>query len=1198
MESKRKRIAGRSVNSAYRTSPPLLWRGGWGVRPLLVLLFSFFTLHSFAQEPAWGTQAKADSLDAREKRAVQKFLTEFDRWLIVDFARQGLIINTLVKTSPFLQYPAMNPELGAYLSTFERETGTTIILRAYIDIDYFNPWVASYRGSQKTRKAFEINKAKPAHAVIDIAYSPAGMKSKYEVAGYNITVRDSLRTPAFREIFGEEDFIRMRDTLQAAMGSGPVQGVDSAGFNAAVIRALEALKGDPKTKPDPGYKVTFRKGEAKGYDAYRYPALSKHYHTDNAGNPVPWLSASIRDALTLQGRYEVKDPEAAKETPLNIEVADLTAGDPQVKDTILTQALRPAGEAREVDIMASYFRTNRFGKGVETVAGQVALAVYKEKEMNLVVVLPADSRNNIPQVDAKKLESYLDEVYRPALVSWKVRTETLDYDYPATLEVDSERAKYSAGMNAMIKAFKKQKDVESKTCYVLLIPGLSGGATGFMPFKGQFAFVTSSGDIFHTIAHELGHGPFRLRHTFSQEGYVAGQGTTDNLMDYTTGNKTILYKHQWDLVHDPETMLFAGREDADEVLEIGKTLPAINLSQYQGYAFLTPSGDAITINGIKEGTFNYDGGLLNFTLNNNTKIYGIFVKDPDEKFIGYYTSEVLSTFRDNNTFSKKLVLGDKATLDKLNEYLFTNYSFAKINSLVFATAKIITNGKYSDCYCYYQWANIKQSNSLTTVVPLSIIPSGAQKIGFATDCNAEMHVSLYEIQQGIGSDVFISLFDITPNDKIDHLADLCIWLTKLCGDKRYGFYVEKYKNSADFKDFIKYLQENTIYTRQHFEQTFTQLSCSGYDIVFSETDLWKDIDRKTYNSASVDWTSYSLPEISNEDELYEALDRLEFIISEIKNDAPTAIAEKSYNNLIDYISECADDPEKALSNIPHLNQTFKTIHAYLGMYLNYEYSLSDLVVRHSLKQQGDFWGVIKDSELRGEAAPVSSINGYSQYLAYYDTESAYFIGEKFQGMMGTIYALYGLSQGMNAMGGAARSISQHRATLKIAINRNNLLNTKIQYSKILRNAENYIKRGRFVNEVEKIDLMGGQSSQLEDFINIDIKATKGIKGDVRYLSQFIKPNSISEIVCTNPQAEFITECSKVMRPGAKIYINGTARNGYFSSITKSNVEKLGFEMLSEKQALNSRFSNLKFYFTDGISEIPQSSMYTTILIKK
>ncbi|MDR1155656.1 MAG: hypothetical protein LBL04_13200, partial [Bacteroidales bacterium] len=106
---------------------------------LLLVAFYLIPLHSFAQEPAWGTQAKADSLDAREKRAVQKFLTVLDRWLIVDFARVGLITNTLVKTSQFLQYPPMNPELGAYLSAFERETGTTVILRAYIDIDYFNP---------------------------------------------------------------------------------------------------------------------------------------------------------------------------------------------------------------------------------------------------------------------------------------------------------------------------------------------------------------------------------------------------------------------------------------------------------------------------------------------------------------------------------------------------------------------------------------------------------------------------------------------------------------------------------------------------------------------------------------------------------------------------------------------------------------------------------------------------------------------------------------------------------------------------------------------------------------------------------------------------------------------------------------------------------------------------------------------------
>jgi hypothetical protein len=322
----------------------------------------------------------------------------------------------------------MNPELGAYLSAFERETGTTVILRAYIDIDYFNPWVATYRGSQKTRKAFEISRAKPAHAVIDIAYSPTGMKSKYEVAGYSITVRDSLRTPAFREIFGEEDFIRMRDTLQAAMGSGPVQGVDSAGFNAAVIRALEALKGDPKTKPDPGYKVTFRKGEAKGYDAYRYPALNSYYRRDVAGNPIPWIAIDAQKPSALTGRYRVADTEAAKETLLNIEAGDLVSGAPSIRDTTVTQALGPAGKSRELTVEANYFRTNRFGKGTETVAGQIAVAAYEPLPVRLVVVY---EQGNPLSFSTAELKKYLDDVYGQAVVSWDVRAEAFDYSFPS-----------------------------------------------------------------------------------------------------------------------------------------------------------------------------------------------------------------------------------------------------------------------------------------------------------------------------------------------------------------------------------------------------------------------------------------------------------------------------------------------------------------------------------------------------------------------------------------------------------------------------------------------------------------------------------------------------------------------------------------------------------------------------------------------
>jgi hypothetical protein len=206
----------------------------------LCLIFLLFDVA--AQEPAWGTQAKADSLQARDQRATRAFENELDRWAIRDFARDGLKINDLVKTSQFLEHPPMNPDLGEYLAEFERITGTTIILRAYIDIDFVSRWVNIYRASQKKRKEFEVSQAKPAHAIIDIAFAPT-MASQFSVENYTISIRDSLRTDAFREIFSDEDFQRMRDTIQATMGN-TTNNIDMLDFNIAIVRGLETLKGD------------------------------------------------------------------------------------------------------------------------------------------------------------------------------------------------------------------------------------------------------------------------------------------------------------------------------------------------------------------------------------------------------------------------------------------------------------------------------------------------------------------------------------------------------------------------------------------------------------------------------------------------------------------------------------------------------------------------------------------------------------------------------------------------------------------------------------------------------------------------------------------------------------------------------------------------------------------------------------------
>lgn len=148
-------------------------------------------------------------------------------------------------------------------------------------------------------------------------------------------------------------------------------------------------------------------------------------------------------------------------------------------------------------------------------------------------------------------------------------------------------------------------------------------------------------------------------------------------------------------------------------------------------------------------------------------------------------------------------------------------------------------------------------------------------------------------------------------------------------------------------------------------------------------------------------------------------------------------------------------------------------------------------------------------------------------------------------------------------------------------------------------ANKFISEGKFIEGVKKIDLMGGKVSQLgENFVNIDIAATKGINGSVTDLDKFIRPNSIEEIVCSSPQIEFLEQASIIMKKDAKIYINGTIKNKYFKNVLKGNVEQYGFKILEEQTVLNTRFENLKFYLSDSMTEMNRELIKTTILIKE
>jgi hypothetical protein len=120
--------------------------------------------------------------------------------------------------------------------------------------------------------------------------------------------------------------------------------------------------------------------------------------------------------------------------------------------------------------------------------------------------------------------------------------------------------------------YRSERNPDKNTVYLFILNSGSiknADLAGDMPRSSQFGYIfiqeQSTEAIHRTIAHELGHGRFKLRHTFDSEyGSKAQsrQGQTDNLMDYGAG--VHLTKWQWDEIFDPAMLVspFEGDEDA------------------------------------------------------------------------------------------------------------------------------------------------------------------------------------------------------------------------------------------------------------------------------------------------------------------------------------------------------------------------------------------------------------------------------------------------------------------------------------------------------------------------------------------------------------------------------------------------------------------------------------------------------------
>ena len=201
----------------------------------------------------------------------------------------------------------------------------------------------------------------------------------------------------------------------------------------------------------------------------------------------------------------------------------------------------------------------------EEIVGKLRLVSYDDEVKKLYIIPVNDPLDFTPET----LQESLKAIYKQAAISWDV--QVLDQINVTSFENEemthggsSILSPYNTDQKEIVRIFTENRELEDDAYYLFFIRNVQDkdrNIAGYMPFQRQVGFIYETPNL-QTIAHELSHGAFNLYHTFSDDNYIAPEGSTQNLMDYTGG--TELWKTQWDLIKSPNKLLFTWAQDEEE----------------------------------------------------------------------------------------------------------------------------------------------------------------------------------------------------------------------------------------------------------------------------------------------------------------------------------------------------------------------------------------------------------------------------------------------------------------------------------------------------------------------------------------------------------------------------------------------------------------------------------------------------------
>ncbi len=359
--------------------------------------------------------------------------------------------------------------------------------------------------------------------------------------------------------------------------------------------------------------VTFQKGAGRyafdtWKDYYANVALIRDEYGDElwSGYRAAYKFLPENGSDIVQARIDIKDTKTIDPdkvlfiTPKGTEYKATREGN--VYSFTVTSG--PVNDGQEV--YALYAKTS----STYYTLGKLVVVTYAAQSRNVVLV----SVNDAP-VDEQAIRDTLQAVYGPVAVTWSVKKQSFQYTSSSDklMSESTGLSTYNDAMSALNSAYKAEHagDFDASANYLFFLKATGADEpnirdyTGFMPRGAQFGYIFTSeitqNAIPTTVAHELGHGRWKLYHTFDNHYGGYNQGKTDNLMDYASG--TVVAKWQWDILSDP-AMLVSIFQGDDASANLYTTIPR-ELLNGTTFNFMTPTGKKITLPEKCRVSFNF-----------------------------------------------------------------------------------------------------------------------------------------------------------------------------------------------------------------------------------------------------------------------------------------------------------------------------------------------------------------------------------------------------------------------------------------------------------------------------------------------------------------------------------------------------------------------------------------------------------------